>query len=99
MNKLTFNQKKLQDTCKTNNVAFLGIFGSYSRGEETKKSDLDLLVDFTTSKSYFELIDVESEFSKIFGKKIDLVTRGALNKYIRPYVYSDLKTLYNVDTG
>jgi len=34
------------------------------------------------------------EMEKILGRKVDLVTEGAVNKFIKPHILPDLKTIY-----
>lgn len=96
--KINFEKKSIKKFCEENDIDYLGVFGSYARNEATKKSDLDLLVSFIKSKGFFELIQIEDKLSKVFNIKVDLVTKNALNTYLKPYVNKDLKTLYNVNT-
>ncbi|MBI4645956.1 MAG: nucleotidyltransferase family protein [Bacteroidia bacterium] len=42
-------------------VVKLGLFGSFARGEETEKSDIDILVEF------------DNEAEDIFGKRLDII--------------------------
>jgi len=37
-------------------VSNVGLFGSYSRNEQTEHSDIDLLVDFEVPIDYFKLL-------------------------------------------
>jgi len=39
-------------------VKSIGIFGSYARGEQTKESDLDMLVEFDAPVGFFKFIEV-----------------------------------------
>jgi len=76
---------------KDYNVLKVGIFGSFARGENTKGSDLDILVEFKDSPSLLTLIKLENELSEILGIKVDLVTTGALkNKRIKKSIQRDL---------
>ena len=75
--------KKLKPT-------LLGIFGSYARGEENEKSDLDILIDFETKVNLLELIGIEQEISELLGIKVDLITLRSLNATLKPYIESDL---------
>jgi predicted nucleotidyltransferase len=68
----------------------LGIFGSYARGEENEKSDLDILIDFDTKVNLLELIGIEQEISELLGIKVDLITLRSLNATLKPYIESDL---------
>ena len=79
---------------KDSDVAFVGIFGSYARGQATKKSDLDLLIKFAKPKTLLNLIRLERELSGVFKKKVDLTTEGALSPYIKDAVLHDLKIIY-----
>ncbi|MEM1990998.1 MAG: nucleotidyltransferase family protein, partial [Candidatus Bathyarchaeia archaeon] len=58
-------------------VKEIGIFGSFVRGEQGKRSDIDILVDFEEPPSLFEFMDLEDYLSKLLGLKVDLVTREA----------------------
>jgi len=91
---IDFSRKRIQDICNQNGITYLGVFGSFSRGEENPGSDIDLLVDFDSVKSLFELVHIENTFTNILGKPVDLVLKKNLKKRIEPYVLKDLKTLY-----
>ncbi|MEM3505172.1 MAG: nucleotidyltransferase family protein [Archaeoglobaceae archaeon] len=58
-------------------VKFIGIFGSYVRGEEKKGSDLDILVEFEDSAdlSLLDFIRLENYLSEELGIKVDLVEK------------------------
>ena len=58
-------------------VESLEIFGSYVRGEQTKKSDVDVLVTFNGSYSLWQLIDVERFLKRKLHMKVDLVPRDS----------------------
>lgn len=96
-NKFLFkkNKSRIEDIAKTNSIEFVGLFGSYARGEETGHSDIDLFVKFDFSKKrvgMFELYRIQKQLEELLGKKVDIVTRP--NKFIRPYIEEDLLTLY-----
>jgi predicted nucleotidyltransferase len=65
-------------------VETIGIFGSYSRGEQTQTSDVDILVEFSADAEvgFFKFLDLEEVLSQKLGVKVDLVTKGALKPYI-----------------
>jgi hypothetical protein len=79
-------------------VKRIALFGSVVRGEETKKSDIDILVDFEEPRkkpfSLFTWIRVEEELSKRLGRKADLVPARGLKKRIRPTVEREMVILY-----
>lgn len=84
----------LIQVAKDNDISYLAVYGSYARGEQTPKSDLDLLVDFDKKKGLFDLMKIEEKLSQVLGVKIDMVTKGGLNKYVKPYIQDDLKVIY-----
>ncbi len=60
-------------------VTSLGLFGSYTRGEEKRGSDLDVLVDFNKTPSIFELVGLENRLSGLLGVKVDLIYKRGLD--------------------
>jgi hypothetical protein len=72
----------------------LGIFGSYSRGEQKKNSDVDLLTRFSRRKSLLDHVRIERELSEIIGVKVDLVTEKSLSPYLVDKVMNEVKTVY-----
>jgi predicted nucleotidyltransferase len=64
-------------------VCYLGIFGSYVRGEQRRRSDLDVLVEFDDRPlSLLKFIELEHYLSDLQGIKVDLVEKGTLKPTI-----------------
>ena len=80
-------------------VSGVALFGSVARGEETEESDIDLLIRLSRPIDYFTLIDLEQELSTRLGRRVDLVTEGAMSPYIRPYIEQDKVILYESEAG
>lgn len=61
----------------------IGVFGSVARGSESKDSDVDILVQFTTEchkfRNFNELCDL---LDSVFGERYDLVTVEGLSPHI-----------------
>jgi predicted nucleotidyltransferase len=80
---------------KDYNPEMIGIFGSFARNENTKKSDIDILVRFKKSLSLLQLISIENSLSDKLGIKVDLVTEGAIkNRRLKAQIKKDLKVIY-----
>ena len=94
MSELTIDTEKLIEICRQNDVAQLGVFGSFARGEATAHSDLDLLVSFQARKSLLELVALERQFTQAIGRRVDLLTEAALSPYLREGILRDLKVIY-----
>jgi uncharacterized protein len=88
------HQKDIKRIAQNNHISYLAIFGSHARGEQKPNSDIDLLVSFNKPVDFFEFYDIEQQLSKLFGKKIDLVTTKGLSKHIKPYIQKDLTPIY-----
>ncbi len=71
------------------NVKSIGIFGSYARGEQTKTSDIDMLVEFDAPVGFFKFIELEEYLSEKLGVKVDLVTPDALKPLIKPHIIEE----------
>ena len=89
------NERELLDVCKRNDITFLGVFGSYARGEEKEKSDLDILVKFSTRKSLLDLVRIERQLSEVLNVKVDLVTEGSISPYIIDGIRKELRVIYD----
>lgn len=63
-------------------VRRLGLFGSHLHGTAGEDSDIDLLVTLA-KPSFDDYMDTKFLLEDIFGKKVDLVTDGALKKALR----------------
>ncbi|NJO76517.1 MAG: nucleotidyltransferase family protein [Leptolyngbyaceae cyanobacterium RM1_406_9] len=65
-------------------VTQLGIFGSYVRGEQTQKSDVDVLVEFEPEFRFglLTFCELENYLSDLLGLKVDLVMKKGLKPHI-----------------
>ena len=75
---------------KVYGVNNIGLFGSYSRGEERPDSDLDLLVEFDRPIGFFKFIELEDYLTEKLGIKVELVTKDALKPLTKPYIMKDI---------
>ena len=73
-------------------VKTLGVFGSYVHGTQTKRSDVDLLVEFDEQKSItlFGFVALERELSTLLGLRVDLVERPPLKPAIGKRILSEV---------
>ncbi len=81
--------------CRNNDISYLGLFGSYSRGEQKEESDIDFLANFSRRKSLLDHVRIERELSEILGAKVDLVTEKSLSPYLVDKIKAEVKTLYH----
>lgn len=71
-------------------VTELGIFGSYVRGEQTEKSDVDVLIDYEKAPTLSKLVELRSYLNELMGMKVDVVAKKGLKLRIRERVSSEV---------
>ena len=65
-----------------------------ARGDGGSQSDVDILVRFKKPIGMFEYMRLVNRLETSLQKKVDLVTEQSLNPHVKPFVITDLKTLY-----
>ena len=75
-------------------ITYAALFGSFARGEETEKSDIDLMIRIGKPMGMFKYMELIEGLESSLNRKIDIVTEKSINKHIKPYILSDLKTIY-----
>lgn len=83
-------QKMLPELKKKYPIKYMGVFGSYVRGEQNSSSDLDILVEFNGSITLFGYAKLENELSDKLGVKVDLVSKTALKSRIGKHILSEV---------
>ena len=68
---------------KKEGVVSAGLFGSYARGEASKRSDIDLVIKFKGKKTLFQLAGLELALEKKLKRKVDLLTYNSLHPLIK----------------
>jgi predicted nucleotidyltransferase len=71
-------------------VSRIGIFGSYSEGRQTRKSDLDLMVVFERPIGLLAFVHLRDLPAERPGMKVDLVTPDGLHPLIRDDVMREI---------
>jgi len=89
-------EERLVKICEENDIVFMAIFGSFVRGQQTKKSDIDIAIEFDKEKpkSLLDLVHIENELSKILKRKVDLGIFSSLNPYIIEDVKKEMRIIY-----
>ncbi|HYN44672.1 MAG TPA: nucleotidyltransferase family protein [Candidatus Limnocylindrales bacterium] len=72
------------------NVKEIGIFGSYVRGEQTEKSDVDILVDFYQLPDVFDLLKLERSLRGTLRCRVDVIRKQAIRKELRDRILSEV---------
>jgi len=85
---IRFNKPKFEKL----GVINIGLFGSYLRAEQSKDSDIDILLDFEPSKENFDnYMDACDLFEELFkNEKVEIVTKNGLSPYIGPKILMEV---------
>ena len=71
------------------------LFGSFSRGEETQNSDVDILVSLDKSKPIgLKFFGMWSDLEELLGRKVDLVSEGTLLPFAQESAERDKILVY-----
>ena len=72
-----------------NKIKKVYLFGSYSRGEETKNSDIDLRIEHMNDFDLIDLGELSYLFEKKTGKNVDVATQSPSK--MDPAFYNTIK--------
>ena len=77
-------------------IKYVALFGSYVNGTPREDSDIDVLIDFYPQSivGLFKYVDIQENFTKALGKKVDLLTPQAISKYFRNQVLQEAELVY-----
>jgi len=79
-----------EDLYKKYKVTEIGVFGSIARGEQKKRSDIDILVDFEEVPDLLEFIALEEYLRKLLKKKVDLVRKEAVRRELKDRILKEV---------
>lgn len=68
----------------------IGVFGSFARGEQEGKSDVDVLVDFTELPDVFDLLKLERSLTSILKRRTEVIRKPAVRKELRDKIFSEV---------
>ncbi|MBA4393045.1 MAG: nucleotidyltransferase [Desulfobacca sp.] len=72
-------------------VQRLGLFGSYVRGKQRKRSDIDILVTFNRDIDLFDFLDLREYLEGQLHNKVDLVMESALKPAIGKRILTEVE--------
>lgn len=68
----------------------MGIFGSYVRGEQKRKSDIDILVEFAEPVSLLDWVGAENYLTDLLGIKVDLVPKEDVRPELKKRIFKEV---------
>lgn len=86
LTRIRAKKRQIESIARHYGIRDIRIFGSVARGEETRRSDIDLLVKRNRVFTIPELCKAQEEFGNLLGKRVQLVEEIELSPYIRDRV-------------
>ena len=88
--------QKIREYLSTQPIMKAWVFGSFSRGEETPNSDIDIIVIFDEKAqvSLIGYVRIQYELENIIGRKVDLVEEGTLLPFAVESANKDKRLIY-----
>jgi predicted nucleotidyltransferase len=96
MNQIVVPRQKISSFCEENGIRKLYFFGSVLRDDFHYGSDIDVLVEFDSSRriGFLAMARMEMELTQILGRKVDLRTPAELSHYFRDEVLKKAQVQY-----
>lgn len=82
-------ERKTRKFLKDKGIKKAGIFGSYSRGDQRKNSDVDILMEVPEKYKGLEFFRLQEKLSKKIGKKVDILTYKGINPLIKEKILKE----------
>ena len=72
-------------------VKKIGLFGSFAKGRQTGKSDIDIIVEFSKPIG-FKFLALCDHLEKLLGKKVDILTRAGIKGIRLKRIAKDIRS-------
>jgi uncharacterized protein len=82
-------KKSVIPILKSYRVIKAGIFGSFARGEQNRKSDIDILIEVDNGTDLIELIQLKNILEKKVKRKVDIVEYRGIRKELKQNILND----------
>jgi predicted nucleotidyltransferase len=69
------------------------VFGSFARGQQTGRSDIDLLVDMEDGRTLLDLIALSRSLQGRLGRRVDVVTERSLSLHLRDRILAEARPI------
>lgn len=84
--RIPIDRERIAAFCRKWRVTEFALFGSVLRDDFGPDSDVDVMVSFAgdTRWSLLDLVRMEEELHALFGRRVDLLTRGSVTRMENP---------------
>ncbi len=94
---VVLSENELEALARRWRIEELAVFGSVTRDDFDRYSDIDVLVTFERGSAWslWDFIDLKEQLERLFGRPVDLVEKQALrNPYRRQHILSTARVVY-----
>lgn len=74
-------------------VSNVRVFGSFARGEQKPKSDIDLLVDLPDGMTLFDLSGLKISLEDELKRKTDVISARSIKPMLRDHILAEARAL------
>ena len=86
---------RIKEVLATEPVKKAWLFGSYSRGEDRKDSDIDILVQMAPNNlTILGFLKIQTRLEQATSKQVDFIEEDCLEEFVRPSVEQDKILIY-----
>jgi predicted nucleotidyltransferase len=86
--------KRVEPILKRFGIIRAAVFGSFARGDFTKTSDFDLLVEFPPSASLLDLVGLTQDLESLLKRKVDVVTYDSIHPLLKEEILGEKVDIY-----
>ena len=86
--------KRIEPTLQRYGIIRAAVFGSFARGESTKSSDIDLLVEFPKSATLLDLVGLTQDLETLLHRKVDVITYDSIHPLLKEEILSEKVAIY-----
>lgn len=84
----------MAEVLRKHGVRRASLFGSTVRGDETAKSDVDLLVEMDEGTSLLDLVGIKLEIEELLHRKVDVVTYDSIHPLLKDRILREQEQIY-----
>lgn len=70
-----------------------GVFGSFARGDYKAESDIDIVIEFDSGKTLFDLIRLRNELQNQLNRAVDIITYNSIHPFLREEIFKNQITI------
>ncbi|MEK7674146.1 MAG: nucleotidyltransferase domain-containing protein [Patescibacteria group bacterium] len=91
---ITNIKEAIDEDPNKNYIQSISLFGSFLHGDANPNSDIDLLLEMKKPMSLFEIFSIQKNLEKKLCRKVDLIEKVSLDKYIKNEIIAGAKKIY-----